>query len=517
MFTVFGRNLVKSGQKLLGRSSSTRICTRKSSTLTKTVSSKKSSVVLASVAGLGLAGFGFSLWHSADKRANAHDNLSKEEVSNLRKKHFSKCFKTFYTEPLMILEGHMQYVYDETGRQYLDAYNNVQTVGHSHPEVVKAAAEQMAKLNVNSRYLHPNIVHYAQKLTAKFPEKLSVVFFVNSASEANDLALQLAKAYTGHKDVIVNDNAYHGTTIACVEMSPNKWYSAPHGNTLGQHTHVVNVPDTFRGAHRDWSTAGHLYANEIADVISKVKQQGRDGVAAFFAESIQGCGGQIPLPPNYLKEVYEHVRKAGGVCVADEVQVGFGRSGDHFWAFESQDVIPDIVTLGKPIGNGFPLGAVVTTPEIAASFDKKEYFNTYGGNPVACAVGLAVLDVLEKEKLQDNAKQVGDYLKEQLQELKKKRPMIGDVRGLGLFLGVELVRDKDLTPADAETHVVVEEMKNRGVLTALNGPYENVLRIKPPLCFNKSNADQFVKTLDEVLEWVEREQPHTKQQAKHKG
>jgi ethanolamine-phosphate phospho-lyase len=310
----------------------------------------------------------------------------------------------------------------------------------------------------------------------------------------------------------VNDNAYHGTTVACVEISPNKWYGQHSGTPLPPHTHVVSVPDTYRGVYKaNDPDAGKKYATEIRDVILKLKVEGKS-VAAFFCESIQGCGGQIPLPPNYLQEAYRYVREAGGVCVADEVQVGFGRSGTHFWAFETQGVVPDIVTLGKPIANGYPMGAVVTTPEIAAAFDKKEYFNTFGGNAVACAIALSVLEVIQKEKLQENARVVGDYLTRELKRLQEKHPLIGDVRGLGLFMGIELVRDrKTLEPAPVETKLVVEKMKDYGILTALNGTYENVIRIKPPLCFSKANAQFFVSTLDRVLTELSQQQQQSQQ------
>ncbi len=426
--------------------------------------------------------------------------FSAEEIMELRKKHVGKSLSLTYKKPLKIVRGAMQYLYDDTGRRYLDAINNVPNVGHCHPEVVRAAAQQMAVLKTNTRYLHDNLVRYAQRLSAKMPEPLRVCYIVNSGSEANDLALRLARNYTGQKDVVVVDNAYHGHLTSLIEISPYK-FNGPGGSGKPPHTHVVPMPDLYRGAFLYGDPkAGKKYAEHIRLAIEQVQKKGRK-IAAFICESLPGVGGHIVLPDGYLKYAYQHVRSAGGVCIADEVQVGFARLGTHFWGFETQGVIPDIVTLGKPIGDGHPLAAVVTTPEIADAFATgMEYFNTYGGNPVSCAVGLAVLDVIEKEKLQENALKIGSYLKSRLKELQTKYPLIGDVRGLGLFLGVELVKDrKTRAPAPEHTAYIVERMKEEGILINLEGPRRNVLKIKPPLVFTKDDADKLVNSLDRIL------------------
>ena len=425
--------------------------------------------------------------------------LKHEELLAARRKHIGPSLSVAYAEPLKIVRGVMQYLYDEDERQYLDAVNNVCHVGHCHPEVVRAAREQMAILNTNTRYLHCLLVEYARRLCEALPESLSVCYLVCSGSEANELALRLAKTHTGGSDIIVVDGAYHGNTTSLIDISPYK-YKGPGGTGAPPNVHEVVMPDVYRGPYNDPATAGELYAQHVGQAAGEVRSTGNK-LAAFFCESLMGCAGQIVLPDNYLKHAFEHVRNAGGVCVADEIQVGFGRVGTHFWGFETQDVVPDIVTLGKPIGNGHPLGAVVTTPEIAASFDNgMEYFNTFGGNPVSCAVGLAVLDVIENEGLQEHALAVGNVLKAGLERLKRRHEVIGDVRGMGLFLGVELVTDRDTQePATELAKSVIEEMKNRGILLSTDGPLNNVLKIKPPLVFSELNADLLVKTLGEVL------------------
>ena len=425
---------------------------------------------------------------------------TKVDTLKFRSQRLGKSLSISYERPLKILRGHMQYLYDESGVRYLDAVNNVPHVGHSHPRVVKALQEQAAVLNTNTRYLHDNIVRYAERLCSTLPEPLSICFFVCSGSEANELALRLARTHTKGNDVIVVDGAYHGNTGSLVEISPYK-FDGPGGSGAQPHVHKVIMPDAYRGPYKgNDPQAGAKYAKFVLDSIEDLRKTGRR-FAAFICESLLGCGGQIVLPQNYLKEAYRYVREAGGVCIADEVQVGFGRVGSHFWGFETQGVVPDIVTLGKPIGNGHPLAAVVTTPAIAESFDNgMEYFNSCGGNPVSCAVGMAVLDVIEEEQLQANAFQVGNCLKAGLRKLIKKHSLIGDVRGLGLFLGVELVADREtLEPAAAQASYVVERMKDHGILISTDGPLHNVLKIKPPMVFSEENADFFVRTLDKIL------------------
>jgi 4-aminobutyrate aminotransferase-like enzyme/Ser/Thr protein kinase RdoA (MazF antagonist) len=405
-----------------------------------------------------------------------------------------------YRRPLKIVRGWRQYLYDETGRAFLDVYNNVPLVGHSHPRVVRAAAEQLALLNTNTRYLHDNVVRYAERLTALLPDPLSVCVFLNSGSEANELALRLARTHTGREDVIVLEHAYHGHTTTLVDVSPYK-FDGPGGVGRRPWVHVAPLPDEYRGRYRrDDPEAGVKYAQGVAAIVAELRVAGHSP-AAFFTETLPSVAGQIVFPAGYLAAAYRHVREAGGVCIADEVQTGFGRLGSHRWGFEKQGVVPDVVVLGKPIANGFPLGAVVTTREIAASFDTgMEFFSTFGGNPVACAAGLAVLDVLEDERLQDRAWRVGQHVVEGLRRLQDRHPLIGDLRGSGLFLGVELVRDRDtLEPATEEAAYVAERLRERGVLTGTDGPGHNVLKLRPPLVFSREDADLFLATLEDVL------------------
>jgi 4-aminobutyrate aminotransferase-like enzyme/Ser/Thr protein kinase RdoA (MazF antagonist) len=426
--------------------------------------------------------------------------LSSAQILKARATHIGKSLSISYREPLKIVRGSMQYLYDENGRAYLDAVNNVAHVGHNHPRVVSAGQAQMAVLNTNTRYLHDDLVMYAERLCAMLPDPLSVCYFVCSGSEANELALRLARTHTRSKETIVVDVAYHGNTNSLIEISPYK-YDGPGGMGAPSYVHKVPMPDVYRGAYkRDDEQAGEQYACFVEEAIREIQDNGGNA-GTFICESLLSCGGQIVLPDNYLRDAYRYVRAAGGVCIADEVQVGFGRVGTHCWGFETQGVVPDIVTMGKPIGNGHPLAAVVTTPEIATAFDNgMEYFNTFGGNPVSCAIGLAVLDVLEDERLQENALHVGSYLQSGLRDLMAQHPLIGDVRGLGLFVGIELVRNRvTLEPAPAQASYIANRMKERGILLSTDGPFHNVLKIKPPLVFTKGNADFLVETLDEIL------------------
>ena len=406
-----------------------------------------------------------------------------------------------YHHPLKIVRGWRQYLYDDTGRAYLDAYNNVALLGHSHPEVVCAVQQQLGVLNTNTRYLHENVLRYASRLTRKLPDPLRVCYFVNSGSEANELAIRLARAHTGFEDIIVLDHAYHGHTTTLIDISPYK-FNGPGGHGCKPWVHVAPIADDYRGIYRRGEPdLGRKYARHVADIVDRLRTQGR-GAAAYIAETMPSVGGQIVFPPGYLAEVYGHVRAAGGVCIADEVQVGFGRLGTHFWGFETQGVVPDIVVLGKPIGNGFPLAAVITTPEIAASFDNgMEFFSTFGGNPVSCAAGLAVLDVLEKERLQENALQIGNRLVADLKELQARHPLIGDVRGSGLFLGLDLIQNSETRqPATEQASYVVNRLRDRGILTGTDGPHHNVIKLRPPMIFSQADADLFIATLDSVLE-----------------
>ena len=426
--------------------------------------------------------------------------MTDEAIRATRRRHLSETLSLSYREPLRIVRGHRAFLYDSEARPYLDMVNNVCHVGHCHPRVVRAAQNQIAVLNTNTRYLHPNIVDYAERLTAKLPAPLEICFFVNSGSEANDLALRLARTHSGRKDTLVLDGAYHGNLASLIEVSPYK-FDGRGGRGAPPHVHKLAMPDGYRGRHRASDPEyGELYLRDARALIERLAKDRRP-VGALIAESILSCGGQIVLPPDYLKGLYALVREAGGVCIADEVQVGFGRVGSHFWAFETQHAVPDIVTMGKPIGNGHPLAAVVTTRAIAESFQTgMEYFNTFGGNPVSCAIGLSVLDVIEEEKLQANAHVLGERLLNGLGELQAEHPIIGDVRGRGLFLGFELVRDRDtLEPAAEEATYLVNRMKDGGVLNSTDGPLDNVIKLKPPLVFTNANADQFLDRLRDVL------------------
>jgi 4-aminobutyrate aminotransferase-like enzyme/Ser/Thr protein kinase RdoA (MazF antagonist) len=405
-----------------------------------------------------------------------------------------------YERPLKIVRGWMQYLYDDTGRAYLDVYNNVPLVGHSHPRVVQAAQAQLALLNTNTRYLHDNVNKYAERLTRLLPEPLRVYFFVNSGSEANELALRLARAHTGREDIIVLEHAYHGHTNTLIDISPYK-FDGPGGRGKESWVHVAPLADDYRGAYRRGDRqAGAKYARHVAEILERTRAEGRR-VAAYIAETLPSVGGQIVFPPGYLADVYRHVRGAGAVCIADEVQVGFGRLGTHFWGFETQGVVPDIVVLGKPIGNAFPLAAVVTTTEIADSFNNgMEFFSTFGGNPVACAAGLAVLDVLEEEELQQHALSVGAHLIEGLRTLQTRHTLIGDVRGSGLFLGIDLVLDRETREAaPLQASYVVNRLRDCGILTGTDGPHHNVIKLRPPLVFSENDAELFLETLAAIL------------------
>lgn len=424
----------------------------------------------------------------------------KAETLAQRRKRLGRNLSIGYRNPVKVVRGWQQYLFDETGRQYLDAYNNVPHVGHCHPRITKAAHQQMSVLNTNTRYLHDTINQYAAELCATLPENLTVCFFVNSASEANELALRLARTHTRQKDMIVLEAAYHGHTTGLVDISPYK-HDGPGGNGAPDWVHTVPIPDGYRGVYKyNDPHAGEKYAAYVGDVIERLKTRGKD-LAGFIAETCPSVGGQIFLPDGYLASVYQLVRAAGGVCIADEVQTGYGRIGTHFWAFEAHGVAPDIVVMGKPIGNGHPIGAVVTTAEIADSFNNgMEFFSTFGGNPVSCAVGLEVLRVVLEEQLQQHALQVGKRMLEGLRLFMDRFPLVGDVRGSGLFLGVELVRDRTtLKPAAEEASFIANRMRDYGILLGTDGPHHNVVKIRPPMPFDEHNADFLVATLAEVL------------------
>ncbi|CAN7650301.1 aminotransferase class III-fold pyridoxal phosphate-dependent enzyme [Ensifer adhaerens] len=404
--------------------------------------------------------------------------------------------------PLKIVGGEGAHLIDEDGTRWLDMVNNVCHVGHCHPRVVKAAQAQMQRLNTNSRYLHDSLVEYSRRLAAQFPDPLNVCFFVNSGSEANDLAIRLARAYTGNRDIITVDHAYHGHLSSLIDVSPYK-FAGKGGEGQALHVRVAEMPDLYRGRYRYGDAdAGRKYAEDVRNQVAALAADGRRP-ALFFSEGILGTGGQLSLPERYLREAYAHVRAAGGLCLADEVQVGFGRVGSHMWAHELQGVVPDIVTMGKPIGNGHPMAAVVTTEAIAASFaNGMEYFNTFGGNPVSAEIGLAVLDVIRDERLMNHCRVVGDRLMDGARTLAGKHAIIGDVRGHGLFNGIELVRNREtLEPAARELDFVIAEMKRKHrILLSSEGPHHNVLKVKPPAPFSAEDCDRFLDALDDTLQ-----------------
>jgi 4-aminobutyrate aminotransferase-like enzyme/Ser/Thr protein kinase RdoA (MazF antagonist) len=424
------------------------------------------------------------------------NNSENEHLLKFRKEHLGKSLSLSYQNPLKIVRGQQQYLIDDFGQKYLDTVNNVAHVGHEHPRVVAAGERQMAVLNTNTRYLHAEILDFAEALLKTLPEELSVLHFVNSGSEANELAMRMAKAFTGQKDMIALEHGYHGNTQACIDVSSYK-FDGKGGSGCPEHTHIIPLPDAFRGIYRG-EGAGAKYAKHVEESIEELKSKGRN-VAGFIAESIVSCGGQIDLPSGFLSEAYAFVKQAGGVCISDEVQVGFGRVGAKFWGFELHGVVPDIVTMGKPIGNGHPLAAVACTKEVAEAFaNGMEFFNTFGGNPVSCAIGREVLAVIKDEKLQENAAEVGEFLKAELNALKAKFPILKDIRGEGLFLGVELCDDQ-LNPLAAQTNYLANRMKDFKILMSVDGPDHNVLKIKPPMCFSKENAEYMLECLKRVL------------------
>jgi alanine-glyoxylate transaminase/(R)-3-amino-2-methylpropionate-pyruvate transaminase len=422
---------------------------------------------------------------------------SADEVLQLRKAHLNPGIFHYYSKPLMIVQGQGQYLFDETGRRYLDAFGGIVTVsvGHCHPKVIGALNAQNALLqHTTTIYLNPVIANYAKALADKMPGDLKVCYFTNSGSEANDLALLMARLYTGNWDMIALRNCYHGGSQSTMGLtSHHTWkFNVPHG--FGVH-HAV-APDLYRGR---WTTSdsGTAYAAEIQDVIAYATP---GKIAGFIAESIQGVGGTVVFPEGYLQAAYAHARAAGGVCIADEVQAGFGRTGSHYWGFETQGVIPDIVTMAKGIGNGFPLAAVITTPEIARTLSERIHFNTFGGNPMACAQGHAVLDVIEQEGLQANAADRGAQLQQGLAKLQAKHSLIGQVRGLGLMIGIELVVDQTTKkPAAAEAKQIFERCRELGLLTGKGGLHGNVLRIKPPMCLTAADCDFLLAVLDQAF------------------
>lgn len=418
-----------------------------------------------------------------------------EEKKAERFQSVSSIFSISYKKPIYMESAAFQYMFDKYGASFLDAYNNIPHVGHLHPKVLEAGQKQMAKLNTNTRYLYDSLNEYSAGLLKKFPVSLNKVFFVNSGSAASDLALRLARNFTRKNIVAVVEHGYHGSTLAVIEISHYK-FGGVGGKGVSENIICLPIPDTYRGEFK-FENAGISYAQNAIHQMRSFEGE----IAAFIAEPIVGCGGQVPLAKGYLKEIYAEIRTQCGVCISDEVQTGFGRLGDYFWGYEAQEVVPDIVILGKPMGNGHPMGAVVCTDEIAEAFNNgMEFFSSFGGNPVSCAIGQAVLEVIEEEKLQQNAKTVGDYYLQELRKLQQKYEYIGDVRGSGLFIGFEFVKNRLTQEPDTElAQKVKNELRENFVLVSTDGPFDNVIKSKPPLCFTKVNVDEVIVKLEKIL------------------
>lgn len=424
---------------------------------------------------------------------------SLEQQWTRRTAHLSGALSLSYTTPIQMHQSAFQYMYDTSGNTFLDAYNNIMLAGHCHPKVVKAGQRQIAKLNTNTRYLYEALLTYSEQLLNKFPEKLNKVFLVNSGSAASDLAIRMAMTHTKKAKVMVLEHGYHGNTRMGIDISHYKY---DHEGGQGRQDHIIQteMPKVFGSGYDDNGTAGDYFATRAKGRIA----QNENEIAAFIAEPIVGCGGQVPLAKGYLKQVYAEIRKQGGICISDEVQVGFGRLGSHFWGFEMHEVVPDMVIIGKPMGNGHPIGGVVTTAEIAASFDNGlEFFSSFGGNPVSCAIGQAVLDVIEEESLQAQALDVGTHLTKSLLQLQKRHSQIADIRGSGLFLGVELV-DQNGLPHTKLAASIKNGLREKFILISTDGPYDNVLKIKPPLSFTRHDADVLVQAIDQVLMQIQK-------------
>ena len=428
------------------------------------------------------------------------NNMNTKQVLSNRHNLISKNFSISYKKPLQMLEAKNQYLYDVKGRQYLDCVNNISHVGHSHIKIHEAMTQQNLKLNTNTRYLYKIMNDYSKKLLNKFPKKLDTVFFVCTGSEANDLAYRIAQTYTNAKDVMVMENAYHGHTNTLIDLSPYK-FNGKGGLGQKDFVHIADMPDGLRGKWTysidNWMQKYIFQVESLVDRLYKNNKR----LSCFFVESILGCGGQIVLPPNYLKKVFKIMRKRKALCIVDEVQTGFGRVGNHFWGFEEHGIVPDIVTLGKPMGNGHPIAGVVTTKKIANKFNNgMEYFNSFGGNPVSCSIGNAVLDVIENENLQNNAKKTGEYFIKSLNHIKSQFPkLISEIRGRGFFLGIDIINKKNNIPNAKLANFIINSMREKGILLSTDGPFHNVIKIKPPMIFNKDNVDTVCIELSNIL------------------
>jgi len=450
-----------------------------------------------------------------------YDGPDYDRTRAIRKENLSPAMSTYYKQPLLIHEGKMQWLWDHEGKKYLDMFGGIVTVsvGHCHPKVTDALEQQIHRLwHTTNIYLHPKVHEYATRLVETLPDPLKVVYFVNSGSEANDLAMYMARLHTGNHDLISFRNAYHGMSPYTMGLTAHSTWKFPAPTGMGIH-HLMN-PDMYRGI---WGGPGYRdcpvfpegitrasdeeceqvedrYLDQLEEIVKYSLPKG-NSLGGFFAESIQGVGGSVQFPRGFIKRAFERVRQLGGVCVSDEVQTGFGRTGDHFWGFQGHDAVPDIVTMAKGIGNGFPMAAVVTTPEIAATMGKALHFNTFGGNPMACAVGIAVLDAIKEDKCQETSLDVGTHLLTKLVDLVNKYQIVGDVRGKGLMIGIEMVEDKDTkTPLNGATMMDLWELtKDAGVLIGKGGYYGNVFRLKPPMCITKEDADFTAEVFEEAV------------------
>ena len=410
-----------------------------------------------------------------------------------RKRAFGPTSMLFYERPLNLVRGEGVWLMDADGSRYLDAYNNVPSVGHCHPRVVEAVSRQMATLNTHSRYLTDIVYTYSERLLATYPKALSNIVYTCTGSEGVDLALRIARAVTGGEGLIATANAYHGNTTAVTEVSP----SSATTQARSANVFLVAAPDTYRLGPAE---AVAKFNAEVRAAIADMQTRGIR-LAAFIADSILSSDGVFPAVPGYLKETANIVRAAGGLYIADEVQPGFGRTGEAMWCFLRHDLTPDLAVMGKPMGNGYPIGGVAVKPDLLEVFGSRNgYFNTFGGNPVAAAAGLAVLETIEAEYLQENARSTGAYLAEQLAVLGRRHQAIGDVRNAVLYVGVEIVTDQESREPDKEaTTVVVNGMRERNVLIGTAGKYGNVLKIRPPLCFSRDNADMLAAALSDAL------------------
>jgi 4-aminobutyrate aminotransferase-like enzyme len=434
-----------------------------------------------------------SMINAYDPAKAADVAVREQEMISRRQRLLGPAYRLFYANPVHVVRGEGVWLYDPDGRAYLDVYNNVASVGHCHPHVVAALSKQASILNTHTRYLHDMVLDYAEKLLGYFTIENPQVMFTCTGSEANDLALRVAKTHTGGTGVIITDFAYHGVTNVIAEMSPSLGAGMP----LGDHVRTVPAPDHYRSNGQD---VGAAFARHVRAAIDDMRAHGIKP-AALIVDTIFSSDGVYSDPAGFLKPAVEEIRKAGGIFIADEVQPGFGRTGEAMWGFQRHGVVPDIVTLGKPMGNGHPLAGMVAKPAVLDEFGKRgRYFNTFGGNPVSSAVGIAVLEVIEREGLVENARSVGAYLRQGLWDLANRYPIIGDVRGAGLFVSVELVRDRvTKEPAPVETAALVNGLRERRVLISATGRAANVLKIRPPLVFSKANADHFLSAMEETL------------------